>query len=150
MKYTRRGMLEFLYKSRPKTFTSVQRSISWATGVLNQRQEYIPENFTQFVRCHLEFAVSAWAPWTAQDIEVLEKVQHRAVNQISGLQGLTYEEKLKNLVILSLRARQIRTDLIQTYKILQGLDNVDSRKWFKTVGNGVTRLTRQTAYPGNF
>ena len=45
-----------------------------ATGVLNQRKEYILENFTQFVRCHLEFAVSAWAPWTAQDIEVLEKV----------------------------------------------------------------------------
>ena len=63
---------------------------------------------------------------------------------------MTCEEKLKNLGILSLRARQILTDLIQTYKILQGLDNVDSRKWFKTVGNGVTRLTRQTAYPGNF
>ena len=66
----------------------------------------------------MEFAVSAGAPWTAQDIEVLEKVQHRAVNQISGLQDLTCEEKLKNLGILSLRARQILTDMIQTYKIL--------------------------------
>ena len=25
--------------------------------------------YTQFVRCHLEFAVPAWSPWTGRDIK---------------------------------------------------------------------------------
>ena len=32
----------------------------------------------------------AWRPWIAADKEVLEQVQHRAVNMISGLSGRTY------------------------------------------------------------
>ena len=47
--------------------------------------------YTQFVRCHLEFAVPAWSPWTGQDIKILEKVLRRAVNLITGR---TNEEKL--------------------------------------------------------
>jgi hypothetical protein len=31
--------------------------------------------YKQYVRPHLEFSTSAWSPWTAQDIECLEKVQ---------------------------------------------------------------------------
>ena len=38
--------------------------------------------------------IPAWSPWTAADIEKLEKVQKRAVNLISGLKGANYEEKL--------------------------------------------------------
>jgi len=70
--------------------------------------------YTQFIRCHLEFAIPAWTPRTATDIEILEKVQRRAVNLISGLKGANYEEKLVELGILSLEKRRIRYDLIQT------------------------------------
>ena len=102
--------------------------------------------YTQFIRCHLEFAIPAWSPWTATDIEILEKVQRRAVNLISGLKGVSYEEKLKELGILSLEKRRKRFDLIQTYKILSGIDQVDSSIWFRTVGANAQRLTRTTAY----
>ena len=50
---------------------------------------------TQFVRCHMEYAVQAWSPWSAGDIEILKKVQRRSVNLISGLKGRTYQEKLQ-------------------------------------------------------
>ena len=76
------------------------------------------------------------------DIEILEKVQRRAVNLISGLKGVSYEEKLKELGILSLEKRRKRFDLIQTYKILSGIDQVDSSIWFRTVGVNAQRLTR--------
>ena len=105
--------------------------------------------YTQFIRCHLEFAIPAWSPWTATDIEILEKVQRRAVNLISGLKGVSYEEKLKELGILSLEKRRKRFDLIQTYKILSGIDQVDSSIWFRTVGANAQRLTRTTAYCKN-
>jgi hypothetical protein len=105
--------------------------------------------YTQFIRCHLEFAIPAWTPRTATDIEILEKVQRRAVNLISGLKGGKYEEKLVELGILSLEKRRIRNDLIQTYKILSGIDQVDSSIWFRTVGLNAQRLTRTTAYCKN-
>ena len=38
--------------------------------------------YKTYVRCHLEFAVPAWLPWSAHDIDILEKVQIRAVNMI--------------------------------------------------------------------
>ncbi len=47
------------------------------------------------MRPHLEFASPAWSPWLEADKEVLEKVQKRAVNMISGLKAKTYEEKLR-------------------------------------------------------
>ena len=65
-------------------------------------------------------------PWHIRDIEILEKVQRRAVNFITILKGVTYEDKLEELGILSLVVRRSRADLIQVFKILKGIDDVDS------------------------
>lgn len=105
--------------------------------------------YMQFVRCHLEFAGPAWCPWNQHDIEILEKVQIRAINMISGLKGQTYQEKLKELGIQSLVERRTRTDLIQTFKILKGFDRVNFKDWFTTVGQEASRLTRHTSYHCN-
>jgi len=105
--------------------------------------------YKQFVRCHLEFAVPAWSPWLIGDIDVLERVQKRAVNLVVGLVGRTYEEKLTELGLNTLKDRRIQIDLIQTFKILKGIDRVDPDTWFNIVGDNVTRLTRNTAYEGN-
>jgi hypothetical protein len=50
--------------------------------------------YKQSVRPYLEFASTAWSPWLEADKEVLEKIQKRAVNMVSGLKASTYEEKL--------------------------------------------------------
>jgi len=105
--------------------------------------------YVQFVRCHLEFASPVWSPWHIGDIEILEKVQRRAVNFITGLKGVTYEDKLKELGILSLVDRRSRADLIQVFKILKGIDDVDSSTWFTLVGQEPQRVTRNTSYHGN-
>lgn len=105
--------------------------------------------YKQYVRCHLETSIPVWNPYTAKDIELLEAVQRRAVQQISGLEGDTYLAKCSELGIMTLQTRRLRTDLIQTYKILKGLDQVDSKQWFQTVENAGSRFTRNTAYPLN-
>ena len=105
--------------------------------------------YTQFVRCHVEFSVPAWSPWSITDIQLLERVQIRAVNLISGLHGRTYEDKLQELGIQSLQTRRRRFDLIQAYKILKGIDKVDPTIWFTKVGTDVTRITRHTSYHDN-
>ena len=105
--------------------------------------------YKQYVRPHLEFAVPAWSPWTQGDKESLEKVQRRAVRMVSGLQGDTYEAKLKDLGLLSLEDRRTKYDLVQTFKIIRGFDDVKSDIWFSLVGENPARLTRHSNDPLN-
>ena len=105
--------------------------------------------YKQYVRPHLEFAVPAWSPWTQGDIETLERVQRRAVRMVSGLQGTSYQEKLKEMGLLSLEDRRLQYDLVQTFKIIRGFDQVDHRTWFTLVGNNPARITRDTSDPLN-
>ena len=100
--------------------------------------------YKQYVRPHMEFGVSAWSPWSAADIELLERVQRRAVSMVSGLTSETYETKLRELNLLSLEKRRHMMDMVNTYKIVRGVDNVKSDVWFNLVGDNPTRQTRQT------
>ena len=104
--------------------------------------------YIQYVRPHLEYAVPAWAPWYETDKECLEKVQRRAVRMISGLKATSYEEKLKELGISTLEERRKYLDMLQTYKVMTGKDNVDRATWFDMASSG-QRATRQAADPLN-
>ncbi len=97
--------------------------------------------YKQYVRCHLEGAVQAWNPWLVQDIENIEGVQKRAVNKCHGLQG-SYADKLKSVGLTSLFDRRVRGDMLQTFKILNGIDDVDYHTWFSKVSE-VHQRTRQ-------
>ena len=79
--------------------------------------------YKQYVRPHLEFSVAAWAPWTQEDCETLERVQKRAVKAMSGLKGVTYEERLRELKLPGLRDRRREIDMVQTYKLLNESDS---------------------------
>ena len=85
--------------------------------------------YKRYVRVHLEYATPAWSPWQAGDCEILEKVQKKAVDMISGING-SYEDKLKLLNLNKLSTRRFRADMIETYKILNNIDKVDSSIWF--------------------
>ena len=86
--------------------------------------------YKTYVRCHLEFSTPVWSPWLKGDIDLLEKVQEKAVNMISGLKAKTYTEKLKELNLLSLADRRTRFDVIQVFKIIKGIDKVPFNTWF--------------------
>ena len=66
--------------------------------------------YTQYVRPHLEFAAPAWSPWTLADKECLEKIQRKAVRMVSGLKSENYEDRLKELVMVTLEERRHRLD----------------------------------------
>ena len=96
----------------------------------------------------MEFSTPAWNPWMAKDIDLLEKVQVRAVKQIRGLKGKTYEEKLSELNLPSLAERRKRADMIETFKIVKGHNNVDMSTWFQKVNSNGTQ-TRNSSHPDN-
>ena len=102
---------------------------------------------TYDVRCLVEYASPSWSPWTAADIAMVEKVQKRFVSLIPGLTG-NYEEKLQQLGLQTLESRRHRSDMVATFKIIKGIDHVDSNKWFNTYGNSA-RITRMASYPDN-
>ena len=95
-----------------------------------------------FVRPHLEYASAVWNPWTAKDSEMVEKVQKRFVRMISNVRGNTYEEKLKEIGLTDLKERRMRGDLIETYKMMKGFNNVDRSKWFEFLSEETARNTR--------
>ena len=101
-----------------------------------------------YVRPHLEFASPAWSPWTNQDKECLEKVQRRAIAMVSGLGDKNYLERLKELKMTTLEARREEIDMTETFKILNGHNNVDWNLWFtKNEAAMGGRETRSAADP---
>ena len=98
--------------------------------------------YQQYVRPHLECCIQAWSPWLQQDIDLLENVQRRAVRAVSGLAG-SYEEKLKVVKMQSLQDRRARGDMIETFKILHGIEDVDPTTFFTLASDRHDHATRQ-------
>ncbi|BHF80154.1 hypothetical protein SprV_0702327800 [Sparganum proliferum] len=78
--------------------------------------------FRTFLRPKLEFAIQAWRPWTAKDLSILERVQRRATKLVTGQDSLPYATRLANPDLFPLSYRQLRGDLIQTFRIIRGQD----------------------------
>ena len=95
--------------------------------------------YKQYVRPHLEFAVTAWSPWTVAEKECLERVQMRAIKMVSGLISSDYHERLAELGMETLEERRHRMDMAQVYKIVTGEDKVDRDTWFTYNGERRTK-----------
>ena len=81
--------------------------------------------YRSMVRPHLEFAASVWNPTDAGDIDVLERVQHRATRMVKSIRQLSYEQRCKLFGLTSLRLRRARGDMIQMRKLVLHPDELD-------------------------
>ena len=80
-----------------------------------------------------------WSPYFRKDIIKLERVQKRFTRMLPGLDGLSYKERLDKLGLFSLERRRLRGDLIEVYKIMRGIDQLDSQYLFPKVGESKAR-----------
>ena len=78
------------------------------------------------VRPHLEYAVQAWNPYL--EIAKIEKVQIGASKIPEGFCKISYEGRIKIINITFLKDRMVRGYLIEMYKVIRGLDEIDWTK----------------------
>ena len=95
--------------------------------------------FKSLARPILEYCSPIWSPHLQSEIDDLEKVQRRATKLVFGLSDVPYEERLKKLDLPTLQYRRTRADIIQTFKILKGLDNLNISDFFIMNTNTNTR-----------
>ncbi len=98
--------------------------------------------YNSLVLPHLQYCIQFWSPSLIKDINRVEKIQARATKLIPEMRHLSYANRLQALGMSTLKARHIRLDLIQIYKILHGVDNVDYAKYFTYNANN----TRNNGY----
>ena len=89
--------------------------------------------YNTLIRPLLEYCVQVWSPHMQKDIELLENVQRRATKLVWRLRNMEYDERLKELKLTRLEDRRIRGDMILTYRLINGKENVDYRKFFTLV-----------------
>ena len=102
-----------------------------------------PKTFVQLykalVRPTIEYCSTVTNPVHKKDQDKIERVQRRATKLVQGLEDHTYDDRLKELRLDSLSVRRSRADLLQTYRIIHKVDNIEEDLFFQRAPSNRTR-----------
>ena len=102
------------------------RTIGWvARNTLQRDPSIICNIYKTIIRPKLEYCVQMWNPvachgnWST--ILELESIQRRFTRLANNIGTLPYSERLEHMKLTTLGERRIRGDLIETFKVLNGI-----------------------------
>ena len=98
-----------------------------------------PILFNALVRPHLEYGNVIWHPQYIIDDKKVESVQRRATNLVPELRNLKYSQGLQQLNLFSLYYRRRCGDMIQVFKIKNGIDCKNADLFFPRPTNDSSR-----------
>ena len=95
--------------------------------------------YKAMIRSHLEYAMVVWSPFLKKNIFLIENVQRRTTKIVKSIRNLSYEERFKHFGLSTLKYRRERNDMIQIYKVMNGIDKLDANTFFKISTDTLTR-----------
>ena len=123
------------YSKAMQSLATIKRSFK------NITQDSFNILYKTYIRPHIEYCIQAWSPYYAKDIDMLEKIQHRATKLVPHLSNLPYKEQIQTLNLYSLYCRRQRGNLIETFKILKQYLSIDSTKFFTLSTSNLIKRT---------
>ena len=109
-------------------------------GIIHRSFSYLDKRmfiplYKTIIRPILEYGNSIWSPLYKRQSISIENVQRRATRTLYGLKYLSYEQRLVLLDLPSLKYRRLRGDLIQLYKIVHNVNDLDQSDFFYVFHN---------------
>ena len=96
--------------------------------------------YQTFVLPILEYGAVVYSPRSARNIKLIESIQRNFTRRLFfGKCTLSYNQRLHLLQLDSLELRRLKIDLVETYKIMYGLENVKFDEFFSFAANLGTR-----------
>ena len=131
-------------------FVSKAKSVMfWVIrNIISREPDVMLKTYKSIVRPHLEYCCQAWSPnarhgnW--KTIMEIESVQRTFTRFIKGMDLSPYQERLNKLGLTTLLERRMRGDLIETFKILNELNDYGNNFF-----NLSTRTNNLVARPGS-
>ena len=113
-------------------------------GIIKRAFTYLDKEtflklYKAFIRPHLEYGNVIWAPHLLRQSRYVENVQRRATRLLPECKDMNYTERLEYLKLHSLKGRRIRGDMIQMFKIVNGIDNLNLSSLFTSNPCTLTR-----------
>ena len=113
-------------------------------------EEVLIPLYKSLVRSHLEYGVDIWSPRLKRDIQAVESIQRRATKLVPGYEHLSYQERLMKLKLPTLVYRRKRGEMIQVYKFLHKIWDIDDYNFLtpaidnRTRGHSLKLFKRRT------
>jgi hypothetical protein len=122
--------LKFQIHSNNQTKKANQR-----LGMIKRSFTYMDKNmittlYKSIVRPHLEYGSNIWSVMNKEEAIQIENVQRRATKLVKHIQHLSYSDRSRYLGLPSLQYRRLRSDMVETFRIINNIDKVNSIKIF--------------------
>ena len=111
---------------------------------VDRSKDIILPLYKSLVRPHLQYCCQVWCPHYKKDIKLIEGVQRHATKLVHSLENLNYDDRLKELGLTRLDNRRLRSDLIETFKIINGNYDIDTDLFFELDEGGRRGHSKKT------